>query len=234
MLKLARVCTVYGRRSLLAASHGSLELESQAWPTPTLLGALALGIRGIKKSAQQVRAGDLVQREGRPYRVSRFHWMHGQARAAGFVTLDLVDLATGARTSEKFRLEDQVELADVESKDMQVLYQDDDGNVHVMDGTTYEQAVLSPDLFGEGRKWLGTPELTVSVSYFEGEPVAAKLPYKIPVEVLDAPTAVVKEDGTSSRHVVVEGGISVVAPSFVRKGDVIVVRTEDGTYMTKG
>jgi hypothetical protein len=48
-----------------------------------------------------------VQREGRPYRVSRFHWMHGQARAAGFVSLDLVDLATGARTSEKLRLEDQ-------------------------------------------------------------------------------------------------------------------------------
>ncbi|GIL49978.1 hypothetical protein Vafri_6105 [Volvox africanus] len=128
----------------------------------------------------------------------------------------------------------QVELADVESKDMQVLYQDDDGNVHVMDGTTFEQAVLSSELFGESRRWLGTPELVVSVSYFQGEPVAAKLPYKISVKVLDAPASVGKEDGTSTRHVVVEGGISVVAPSFVRTGDIIVVRTEDASYMTKG
>jgi hypothetical protein len=63
---------------------------------------------------------------------------------------------------------------------------------------------------------------------------AAKLPYKMPVKVLDAPASVGKEDGTSTRHVVVEGGITVTAPSFVRTGDVIVVRTEDATYMTKG
>ncbi len=53
-----------------------------------------------------------------------------------------------------------------------MLYLDEGGNVHVMDGTTYEQAVLSPELFGEARRWLGTPELVVSVSYFQGEPVA--------------------------------------------------------------
>lgn len=40
--------------------------------------------------------------------MAKFHWMHGQARAAGFVLLDLVDLANGARTSEKLRLDDQV------------------------------------------------------------------------------------------------------------------------------
>ncbi|GLC38307.1 hypothetical protein PLESTB_001750000 [Pleodorina starrii] len=235
MLKLARFCALHSRRSLIAASsHASLELETPAGPMSSLYAAMILGLRGMKKSAQQVRAGDLVTRDGRPYRVSKFHWSHGQARAAGFVSLDLVDLATGARTSEKFRLEDQLEMAEVESKDMQVLYQDDVGNVHVMDGTTYEQAVLSADLFGEGRRWLGTPELVVDVSYFQGEPVAAKLPYKVSVKVLDAPSSVGKEDGTSTRHVVVEGGISVVAPSFVRAGDVIVVRTEDGTYVTKG
>ena len=59
------------------------------------------------------------------------------------------------------------------------------------------------------------------------------MPYKLAVRVLDAPAAVVKDDGSSARHVVVEGGISVMAPAFVRTGDVIVVRTEDASYMTK-
>ncbi|KAG2500200.1 hypothetical protein HYH03_001780 [Edaphochlamys debaryana] len=194
-------------------------------------------VRGAKKAASQVRSGDLVQRDGKPFRVVKFHWMHGQARAAGFVTLDLQDLATGSRTSEKHRLEDQVELADVEDREMQVLYQDESGNVHVMDGTTYEQSVLSPELFGDGRRWLGCAEgeggLLASVSFFQGEPVAAKVPYKIAVKVLDAPPAVVKDDGTNNRHVVVEGGISVMAPAFVKKGDVIVVRTHDNSYMAK-
>ncbi|PNH08245.1 Elongation factor P, partial [Tetrabaena socialis] len=65
-----------------------------------------------------------------------------------------------------------VELAEVENKDMQVLYLDESGNVHVMDSATFEQAVLPPELFGEGRRWLGTPELAVAVSYFQGAPVA--------------------------------------------------------------
>ncbi|KAG2438535.1 hypothetical protein HXX76_005086 [Chlamydomonas incerta] len=159
--------------------------------------------------------------------------MHGQARAAGFVMLDLVDLASGARTSEKLRLEDQVEVADVEEKGMQVLYQDEAG-VHVMDSSTYEQSVLSPDLFGEGRRWVASsPELEVEVAFFQGEPVAARVPHKLSVKVLDAPPAVVKADGSSARHVVVAGGVSVMAPAFVKTGDTIVVRTEDASYMAK-
>ncbi|GFR43504.1 hypothetical protein Agub_g4595, partial [Astrephomene gubernaculifera] len=111
--------------------------------------------------------------------------------------------------------------------------QDEAGNVHVMDGTSYEQAVLAPELFGEGRRWLAAPELTVAVSFFEGEPVAARVPHKVSVTVLDAPPAVEKDDGSSARHVLVEGGISVMAPAFVRTGDRIVVRTEDAAYMAK-
>lgn len=39
--------------------------------------------------------------------------------------------------------------------------------------STYEQSVLSPDLFGEGRRWVASsPELEVEVAYFQGEPVA--------------------------------------------------------------
>ncbi len=60
-----------------------------------------------------------------------------------------------------------------------------------------------------------------------------RVPHKLPVKVLDAPIAVVKDDGSSARHVVVEGGVSIMAPAFIKTGDTIVVRTEDASYMTK-
>lgn len=53
---------------------------------------------------------------------------------------------------------------------------------------------------------------------------AARVPFKISVKVLDAPPAVVKADGSSTRHVVVAGGVSVMAPAHIKTGDTIVVR----------
>lgn len=43
-----------------------------------------------------------------------------------------------------------------------------------------------------------------------------------------------KDGRVSSRHVTVEGDITVSAPTHVKKGDVIVVRTEDSVYLEKG
>jgi elongation factor P len=45
--------------------------------------------------------------------------------------------------------------------------------------------------------------------------------------------AATQDDGSSSRHVVVQGGISVMAPSFVKTGDTILVRTEDASFMER-
>lgn len=69
----------------------------------------------------QLRAGDVVlSASGRPQRVTKFHWAHGTARAGGFVVLDLADLRSGARSSDKRRPDEQLELAEVEVRDMQV------------------------------------------------------------------------------------------------------------------
>lgn len=65
--------------------------------------------------------------------------------------------------------------------------------------------------------------------------VAGTIPPKLSVSVLEAPEAMQDKDGrVSSRHVTVEGGITVSAPTHVKKGDVIVVRTEDSVYLEKG
>lgn len=206
-------------------------VQSQTWNA-----VLLAFTRSIKKQAAQLRAGDVVlSASGRPQRVTKFHWAHGTARAGGFVVLDLADLRSGARSSDKRRPDEQLELAEVEVRDMQVLYTDDAGHVHLLDPSSFDQLAVPRELFGDGRRWLGAvPELDVAVSFFQGEPVAGRVPHKVPVRVVDAPPAVVKDDGSSSRHVLVEGGISVMAPAFVRQGDIIVVRTEDASYMAKG
>lgn len=61
---------------------------------------------------------------------------------------------------------------------------------------------------------------------------AGSVPYKLPVRVLEAAPAVARDDGSTNRHVVVEGGVNVLAPGHVKAGDMIVVRTHDNAYMS--
>lgn len=67
-----------------------------------------------------MRTGDIVERDGKPWRVTDFRREHGQARASGFVVLEFTDVSTQAKTSQKFRLEEQLEVANMDSKQMQV------------------------------------------------------------------------------------------------------------------
>jgi hypothetical protein len=59
------------------------------------------------------------------------------------------------------------------------------------------------------------------------------VPPKVSVKVVEARAPVVREDGSSNRHVVVEGGANVLVPAHIAKGDTILVSTDDGTYAGK-
>mmetsp|Transcript_36981 Transcript_36981/g.82207 ORF Transcript_36981/g.82207 Transcript_36981/m.82207 type:complete len:262 (+) Transcript_36981:48-833(+) len=195
--------------------------------------ASTIFVRGLKKSASQLRVGDVLEKEdGQLARVVKFVWNHGQARAQGFILIDTVDLGgTRRRSSSRLKLDEAVTLAELSSREMQVLYLEG-STVHAMCSETYEQVSFPVELFGEVARWL-QPETTITVKLQGEEPVAASLPIKMKVRVEEAPPAVVKEDGTSARHVVVTGGISVMAPAHVSKGDDILVNIQECSYIGK-
>lgn len=61
------------------------------------------------------------------------------------------------------------------------------------------------------------------------------MPTKVKLKVIEARTTQPKADGTTNRHVVVEGdvGSSIVVPGHIQEGDVIVINTATATYDSK-
>lgn len=59
------------------------------------------------------------------------------------------------------------------------------------------------------------------------------MPPKLKLKVTSAQPAVPKTDGSTNRHVLVEGGASVMCPGHVAEGHVILVNTETATYVGK-
>src|SRR4029078_5319093 len=102
-----------------------------------------------KVEAVQIRPGQLLEWDKRLWRVLKSYHVHVGGRGGAFMQVEMKDIDRGTKTNQRFRPEDKVELAFVERREMQYLYQDGDHYVF-MDKENYEQMTLDSE-FLEGQ-----------------------------------------------------------------------------------
>lgn len=158
------------------------------------------------------------------------HVKPGKGQA--FVKTKLKNLKTGAVVDKTFRADEKVDLAVLDKREMQYLYEDDAGLVF-MDQESYEQVHVDPVLLGEARKFL-KDSTVVMVPVYEGTPVGAEMPVSIELEIVDTEPGL-KGDRVSGalKPATVETGAVVQVPLFVEKGERIKVDTRTGEYQSR-
>src|SRR5574341_64656 len=116
----------------------------------------------------QLRPGMIIVHEGDLYRVTAVHHLTpGNKR--GFMQTKMKNLRTGVGTEYKFRSEDRVEQAIVDSRQMQYLYAE--GDLHTfMDTHNYEQITLTAEDIGDLLSYL-LPNSIVGIEFHDGKPV---------------------------------------------------------------
>ena len=115
---------------------------------------------------------------------------------------------------------------------MQYLYNDGEF-YHFMNTETYEQPALTTAVLGEATDYL-KENLTLTLSFYEGEPIDVILPTTIDLKVVDAPAAIAGDTATgATKQVTVETGLKVTVPLFINEGDTIRVDTRNGEYVTR-
>ncbi|MEE8265756.1 MAG: hypothetical protein V3R62_05360, partial [Acidiferrobacterales bacterium] len=97
----------------------------------------------MKISAFDIRTGNLIEHNGKLWRVYKKHHVK-PGKGGAFVQVEMKDISAGTKLNERFRSEDRVERAHVEARSMQYLYQEGDDHVF-MDNQTYEQMSLTAD-----------------------------------------------------------------------------------------
>ena len=96
--------------------------------------------------ANDIRKGIVVIYEGQPCRVMDFqHRTPGNLRA--FVQVRMRNLSNGNSFETRFSSTEDLETARLDTKEMQVMY-DDGTDVHVMDSHTYEQFTFDSEVVG--------------------------------------------------------------------------------------
>jgi elongation factor P len=173
----------------------------------------------------------IIVHEKALYRVTSVrHLTPGNKR--GFMQTKLKNLRTGVGAEYKYRSEDRLEQATLETRTMQYLYSE--GDFHIfMDTQNYEQISLRAEDMGEFR-WYLLPCQVVEMEFFDGNAVGISPPSSVELEVTDTQPALKRATATASyKPAVLETGITIQVPPFIEAGDRIRVDTSEGKYLER-
>jgi elongation factor P len=181
--------------------------------------------------ATQMRPGMIIKHNNDLHSVFTVeHRTPGNLRA--FIQAKLRNLRTGAMFEHRFRSSDPIEKVAVDEVKMEYLYNDGD-TFHFMDINTYEQTALNHDTLGDAVEYL-TPNLQITVEFFDGKPVGIDLPQTVELTVVETEPGLKSATATNvMKPAKTETGLVVQVPPFVNEGEKIRVDTAEGTYLSR-
>jgi elongation factor P len=111
--------------------------------------------------------------EGQPCRIIDFrHHTPGNLRA--MVQAKLKNIRTGAGFEHRFRADDSVERASMETHDLEFLYQGGD-TYHFMNVENYDQLEMDTEALGDNAQWI-VPNMRIQAEFYDGRPIGITLP----------------------------------------------------------
>ncbi|WP_042223480.1 elongation factor P [Oceanobacillus manasiensis] len=153
-------------------------------------------------------------------------------KGAAFVRSKLRNLRNGNIQEKTFRGGEKVSKAHIENRKMQYLYASGDSHAF-MDSNSYEQIELTTDQIQHELKFI-KENMEVHIITYDGEILGVDLPNNVELEVIETEPGI-KGDTASggSKPAKLETGHSVQVPFFINQGDVLIINTSDGKYVSR-
>ena len=158
------------------------------------------------------------------------HRTPGNLRA--FVQVKMRNLGNGSSFEHRYASTDNVDRVSLDEQEMEYLYAERE-DYYFMNTESYEQIHLSNELLGDAVSYL-IPNLKVSVTFYEGNPISVELPATVDLKVVETEPglkgATVSNVGKPAK---METGLVVNVPAFIDEGELIRVSTTNGSYMAR-
>ncbi len=182
-------------------------------------------------AATQIKRGMAIKLNGELYRVFSFqHITPGNWR--GMVQTKLKSMKTGSIIEHRFRSEDRVDQAYLETHEMEYLYSDST-EYYFMNTESYEQFHLPSELIEDAVPFL-IPNIKIQVEYYEGRPIGVDLPASVELRVVSTEPALRGATVSNvNKPAKLETGLVIQVPPFINEGELIRVDTNEGKYLER-
>lgn len=179
-----------------------------------------------------LKIGTNIQIENEPYLVIKSEHAH-LGRGGATVRVKVRNLLNGKVLQRAYKPADKIESAELTRSQADFLYAEND-QYYFMDSQSYEQFFLNKKNLASKIDWL-KPGQTVDVLNFQNQPVSIQLPPKIELKVTSALPGLRGNtaQGSVTKPVILETGLEIQVPLFVKQGDTVRVNTETGEYIDR-
>jgi elongation factor P len=181
--------------------------------------------------ATQIRKGMVIVFEGDPCRVIDFrHHTPGNLRA--MVQTKMKNLRNGANFEHRFRADDAIDKASMETHELQFMYAAGD-TYHFMNTENYDQIEMDAEALGDNAQWM-VPNMEILAEYYDGRPIGIELPQYLVFEVVETSPVMKTATKTSSyKPAKLENGVTVNVPEFIATGERVRVNPSTGEYLDR-
>ncbi len=182
-------------------------------------------------TASDLRRGMAINYNGDIAVVLDFqHRTPGNLRA--FVQATLRSIKTGKASDVRFSSTEKIEPIPMMTTKMEYSYKDGVDYVFT-DPDTYETVTLAAELVGDDKNYL-VENAAVTVTFVEEKAVSIELPSSVILTVAEAPEGIRGDSANNmQKPVIMETGITVQAPLFIKTGEKIKIDTRTGKYMER-
>lgn len=186
----------------------------------------------ITVNGGNLKKGLYIKFRSEPYQVVSTQFV-SPGKGSAFTRAKIRQVKNGNTIEFTFKSSENIEVLDIASRELTYSYHDEE-MVAFMDMRTYEQFEVPRALVDDGVNYL-TPEVKVYVLFYEDKPIGINLPPKVTLKVIEAPEAIKGDRVTAGKKpVVMETGLVVQAPIFVKSGESLIVDTATGEYVSRG
>ena len=182
-------------------------------------------------TAGDFRNGVTFELEGNVFKIIEFQHVK-PGKGSAFVRTKLRNVITGATVDRTFNPTDKMELARIERREMQYLYNDGESDIF-MDMESYDQLPILPDVLGDSLKFVKENDVVQVLSY-KGKIFGVEPPTFVELEVVKADPGVKVDTATNvTKNATLETGAEVKVPLFINEGEKIRVDTRTGEYLER-
>ena len=182
-------------------------------------------------TAGDFRKGVTFEKDGQPCLIVDFQHVK-PGKGSAFVRTKLKNVINGAVLEKTFNPSDKYPGAEIEKKEMQYLY-NDENLYYFMDNDTYEQIPLNKEQIGDALKFI-KENMSVTMLSYKGSVFAVEPPMFVELEVkYTEPGFAGNTTTTSGKPATLENGYELTVPMFVNIGDIIKIDTRTGEYMER-
>lgn len=183
----------------------------------------------VTVNAGNITKGSYLMFKGEPHLVTKAEFM-SPGKGAAVMRVKYKSVKTGAAIEFTYKTNEQVEVADIEKKEMEFLYRNGQ-EIVFMNPKTYDQASVPVSLV-EDKLGFFIPNLRCWVMFYNGEAIGVTLPPNIALKVIESPDEVAGNRINAPKKMVkVETGMNVQVPLFIKIGEKVSIDTTTGEYL---